>query len=324
MTSPGAVPPGPLPGHPQGPPAEAAPPEGTSQPLLPYAGIEWGRVSRARFYVEESFAYHYPAPISRLEHRLMIAPPRRLGDQRRLRRSLELRPRSLRWQEQQDRFGNLALMLETPRVRRTAVFAQTLLTERFAGGPPLRLSAEQARVHAHATALTTPDAQLAEVAQILRRQARSPQDLAERVSAHVAGHMRYASGVTGVRTSAAEAYALGAGLCQDYAHIALTLCRAAGLPARYVSGHMPGEGSSHAWLEALVPEGSGFRALGLDPTNQRPPHLGYVVVTFGNDYRDVAPTSGLYLGPGPGVLEYRKHAGLVELEFADGERRRAS
>ena len=65
--------------------------------------------------------------------------------------------------------------------------------------------------------------------------------------------LEYEWGITGVGTTASEALAAGRGVCQDYAHIMLAACRAAGIPARYVSGHLGGEGGSHAWVEVLYP-----------------------------------------------------------------------
>ena len=62
----------------------------------------------------------------------------------------------------------------------------------------------------------------------------------------------YAHGVTSVATTAAEALAGGQGVCQDSAHVMIALCRAIGLPARYVSGHLLGEGGTHAWVEVIV------------------------------------------------------------------------
>ncbi len=292
----------------------------TPAPLLAWRGVEWASVRRARFYAHQRFVYTYPSPIRDLSHRLMVTPPPHWADQRLLRRTLRLAPRGLARHDLQDRFGNPVTLIEGARVRREASFEVTLLTERAAGRAALHLNAAQARVHQFPTALTTPDALLLDVAARLRRDARTPADLAQRISDHVSAHMVYAGGVTHVGTTAAEAYRLGAGLCQDYAHIALTLCRAAGLPARYVSGHMPGEGSSHAWLEALLPgPGEHVTALPLDPTNARTPHLGYALVTVGNDFQDVSPTSGVFTGAHPGALSYHKHAGLVELEYEDGE-----
>ena len=63
-------------------------------------------------------------------------------------------------------------------------------------------------------------------------------------------------GVTSVRTTAAQALAGGRGVCQDFAHVMLALCHIVGLPARYVSGHLLGQGGTHAWVEVVVPSGA--------------------------------------------------------------------
>jgi transglutaminase-like putative cysteine protease len=100
----------------------------------------------------------------------------------------------------------------------------------------------------------------------------------------------------------------------------LALCRAAGLSARYVSGHMLAEGGSHAWVEVLLPRDDGrFRAVAFDPTNRCRPNLRYTIVAVGRDYRDVAPTSGSFTAPYNGRLAFAKRAGLTLVEFADGE-----
>ncbi len=65
--------------------------------------------------------------------------------------------------------------------------------------------------------------------------------------------MTYEFGPTSVRTTAAEAWSLGRGVCQDMAHVMIAMCRTQGIPARYVSGHLLGEGASHAWVEARDP-----------------------------------------------------------------------
>src|SRR5437868_3062479 len=65
--------------------------------------------------------------------------------------------------------------------------------------------------------------------------------LVESINDWVYQSMTYQDGVTGVRTTAAEALAIGHGVCQDYAHLMLSVCRACHLPARYVSGHLVGE-----------------------------------------------------------------------------------
>src|SRR2546430_8371806 len=103
--------------------------------------------------------------------------------------------------------------------------------------------------------------------------------------------MRYAAGVTTVQTTAAEALALRRGMCQDYAHVMIAICRAAGLAARYVSGHLLGAGGSHAWVEALLPHRGGDCAQAYDPTNGRPPDMGYTTVAVGRGYGEVSPVS---------------------------------
>src|SRR5438093_11612269 len=105
-------------------------------------------------------------------------------------------------------------------------------------------------------------------------------------------------GSTGVRTTAAEALALGAGVCQDYAHVMLSLCRASGIPSRYVSGHLVGQGGTHAWVEVVLPIGDGTGdaiAHAFDPTHASRGGLGYVTVAVGAGYSGVAPTSGSYV-----------------------------
>ena len=131
--------------------------------------------------------------------------------------------------------------------------------------------------------------------------------------------MRYGHGATHVGTTAAQALATGQGLCQDYAHLMLALCRAAGLRARYVSGHMLAEGGSHAWVEVLLPLKDGFEIIAYDPTNNRRPGLRYVTVAVGRDYRDVAPTSGSYSGSYVGRLTITKRAGLTAVEYEGGQ-----
>ena len=123
--------------------------------------------------------------------------------------------------------------------------------------------------------------------------------------------MTYRSGVTSVTTTAAEALAAGHGVCQDYAHVMLALCRLLELPARYVSGHLLGQGGTHAWVEAIVPRGEGAEAIALDPCNRRRADGGYLTIATGRDYNDVAPSSGSYYGASAGQLTAERRAGIL-------------
>jgi len=108
---------------------------------------------------------------------------------------------------------------------------------------------------------------------------------------------------------------LGRGVCQDYAHILLAVLRLLNVPARYVSGHLVGEGAPHAWVEAFVERrDGGVEVIGFDPTHSRRTRLDYLAVAVGRDYADVSPTSGAYSGPAIGRLAATKRAEILELD----------
>ncbi len=105
---------------------------------------------------------------------------------------------------------------------------------------------------------------------------------------------RYVSGSTNFNTTAEEAFAQGSGVCQDYAHILLALCRRAGMTARYVAGAIPGEGESHAWVEVW----QDGRWKGFDPTHNRAADETYICFALGRDAHDCCLNQGIYLGAG--------------------------
>lgn len=104
--------------------------------------------------------------------------------------------------------------------------------------------------------------------------------------------MHYQPGVTGVSTTAADAFALGQGVCQDYAHIYLSLARLCGLSARYVNGLPQGEGASHAWCEVWL---NGVWT-GIDPTRAQWTDDGYIRFCVGRDFADCPIERGVFLG----------------------------
>lgn len=104
----------------------------------------------------------------------------------------------------------------------------------------------------------------------------------------------YKPGSTTVDTSAEEAFALGCGVCQDYAHILISLLHLAGLTARYVTGFIIGEGKSHAWVEVLY-DGKWY---GIDPTNNKPVDDEYIKIAHGRDAKDCLINRGIMRGGG--------------------------
>ena len=110
--------------------------------------------------------------------------------------------------------------------------------------------------------------------------------------AKVHDHFTYTPGETNVMTTAGEAFAAGKGVCQDYAHALIALCRMAGMPARYVSGLFVGEGASHAWAEIWM-DGLWY---GIDPTHNRLTDETYLKLCTGRDYSDCPIERGVFSG----------------------------
>ena len=156
------------------------------------------------------------------------------------------------------------------------------------------------------TPLTTVTGEISEAA-LAEIAGLSPDSAADVISARVHEHVTYMPGATGVRTNAQEAWDKGQGVCQDMAQLTVALMRAAGLPARYVSGYLhpdpkaePGStsvGQSHAWVEYWA--GSWTP---LDPTSMASVGERHVVVARGRDYADVPPLKGIFHGPAGGDM----------------------
>jgi transglutaminase-like putative cysteine protease len=117
-------------------------------------------------------------------------------------------------------------------------------------------------------------------------------DKAKILCAKVYEHFTYAPGETNVMTTAGEAFVAGKGVCQDYAHVLITLCRMAGMPARYVSGLFVGEGASHAWAEVWM-DGLWY---GIDPTHNCLTDEKYLKLCVGRDYSDCPLERGVFSG----------------------------
>jgi transglutaminase-like putative cysteine protease len=282
------------------------------------AAVDWPAARRVMYLVTQSFRYEYPEPIRDLSHRLVVIPPERFGDQRRLRHEVAVGLDGVRREDSQDRFGNMVVDVFAPRVSSSIEFEIQVAVERRAAQPNRLVDGWLADGYLlQPSRLTTPDERLRRAAHELGDTSSSGLELADRINDWVYQSMTYRWGATGVRTTAAEALAIGAGVCQDYAHVMLAVCHACGLPARYVSGHLVGQGGTHAWVEVVLPANDGTGdaiAWPFDPTHASRGGLGYVTIAVGGDYADVAPTSGTYLSPLRGNLVTRKSVTLTELE----------
>ncbi|MEO8810861.1 MAG: transglutaminase family protein [Rhodanobacter sp.] len=118
-----------------------------------------------------------------------------------------------------------------------------------------------------------------------------------RLSNSVRDHVDYLPYQTDAETTAVAAFAAGAGVCQDHAHVLIAAARSLGFPARYVSGYLcpiaDVAAASHAWAEIFVDE---LGWVGFDAANRQSPDERYVRIACGRDYRDAAPVRGVRLG----------------------------
>jgi transglutaminase-like putative cysteine protease len=290
--------------------------------VIPLEGVavDWSSARRASYQITQSFRYEYTAPIRNLNHRLVVIPPERFGDQRRLRHRVAAGIDGVRFENRHDRFGNVIVDAFAPSVSSAIEFLAEVSVERSSSEPNRLPNGWQLDGYLlEPTRLTAADARIDRAADELGESAPWGLDLADRINDWVYQSMTYKGGVTGVRTTAAEALAQGFGVCQDYAHIMLALCHSAELPARYVSGHLVGQGGTHAWVEVVLPVGDGTGdaiAWAFDPTHASRGGLEYVTIAVGADYSDVAPTSGTYVSRASGRLVSYKRVTLTDLEYA--------
>ncbi len=225
-----------------------------------------------------------------------------------------------------DGFGNSAALLTVARphifveVTTTGV-VETLLADPFAlpTSPPRELTSSEEFDYLRPSRLVDIPDGIRDLAEPHRP--KTPEDTLESVRAMMDGIFRdftYEKDVTTISTTVPELLETRTGVCQDFAHVLLGLCRALEIPARYVSGYIVasrqsqsqtlgtmtqtqgfetgpsrGAGASHAWIEAFTPT-HGWR--GFDPTNNLLASEHHIKMAVGRDYGDVPPTRGAFRG----------------------------
>lgn len=145
-------------------------------------------------------------------------------------------------------------------------------------------------------------------------------ELLEKMSNAIYTHFTYDPSATTVHTTLEETLHLKRGVCQDYAHFMIGICRIFHIPARYVSGyHFIGDPenndldvqhASHAWVEALIPH---VGWIPFDPTNNGLIDWRYVKTSHGRDYNDVAPVKGVYKGTAAQDLTVSVHVEYLKI-----------
>jgi transglutaminase-like putative cysteine protease len=226
--------------------------------------------------------------------------------------SVEVTPRSRMFQYA-DYFGNTVHFFSVPiRHRRLAVVSHSVvqtLPLRPLSAPAIASSALWEYLQ-----FGGPVARHHELASIADLFSGEP-DLLKRLSAlnhYLHERFSYSPQSTSVESTLADMLEGGSGVCQDFAHLMIGVCREMGVPARYVSGYIftnrapsvRGQDASHAWCECFI-LGAGWR--GFDPTNDLLVDERYVEVARGRDYSDVPPTKGVYRGSATETMTVAVH-----------------
>ncbi len=230
--------------------------------------------------------------------------------------SLRLTPRrdagqrSLSWRiiapgrrvEQSDAHGNIAHLLtyEEPH-REVSIIVTGVVDTGAATSPVLPDEGPLAPLaYLAPTPLTRIDARLREFAVASLGGEGPLSSRLERLAADLSVAIRYRRGVTSVSDDASTVLGRGEGVCQDQAHAFIACCRAAGIPARYVSGYFytgdTGDIATHAWADAWLGEGQGW--LSVDLTHNALAGERHCRLAIGRDYLDAAPVRGVRQGGG--------------------------
>jgi transglutaminase-like putative cysteine protease len=124
--------------------------------------------------------------------------------------------------------------------------------------------------------------------------------IVEACSGYIFSQFKYIKGITNIETTVDEILQHRSGVCQDFAHVLLQLLRTMGIPTRYVSGYicpnkngMRGEGATHAWVEAYIPQ---LGWTGIDPTNNVWATSHHVKLAVGRNFNDCSPVKGTFKG----------------------------
>ncbi|MCY4111872.1 MAG: transglutaminase family protein [Chloroflexi bacterium] len=275
----------------------------------------------AAYDIEHVTRYRYSSPVSGCVMSLCLEPRQDAG-QRLLRFDIETDPPAP-MNAEADSFGNTKRVLNVHREHRALAITARATVEQTPAPPlPESLGADAWEEiggwqdsftlwdFTRPSVLTVPSPALSAFTDRLGIEpAEDPLHAVQRLSNLLYRNLDYVPGSTTAVSPVHQILETGRGVCQDYAHAMIAIARSWGVPTRYVSGYLhfddPDGGdalqsASHAWAECLLPE---LGWVGFDATNDRLAGLGHIRLAVGRDYRDVAPTSGIFRGGGESHIE---------------------
>jgi transglutaminase-like putative cysteine protease len=212
-----------------------------------------------------------------------------------------------RLEPHEDAFGNITHVISHDALADLTISAEGLIETHDTGGI-LRGTDERfpPSLFLRSTALTAVNPVMAAVARELSAEAEGDMlGFLHALMTQISEHMTFDEDPTNSGTSAAEAFTLKRGVCQDYAHIFIACARSGGVPSRFVAGHflrsdgLSQQEAGHAWAEAFVPD---LGWIGFDPANCICSTDAHVRVAIGLDYLGAAPVRGTRYGGGSETL----------------------
>ena len=283
-----------------------------------------------KYCIIHNTTYRYSEPASLSQNELFLHP-RTTDTQQVLQSQLAIVPEPQYLNRRTDYFGNIAqvFMVQQPHnelaVTSTSIVETTLsATPATESTAPWETVVQRLAVHDHPVELNayqfvfaSPLVTINSGTMAYARSSFSPGtpvltgavDLMRRIFTE----FTYDKSATSVDTSVNHVLANRKGVCQDFAHFAISCLRALGLAARYVSGYLKttpppgkpkliGADASHAWISLFVPD-TGW--VDLDPTNNLIPGDAHITLAWGRDYGDVTPVKGVVMGGGMHTLSVK-------------------
>jgi len=276
-----------------------------------------------KYRITHNTAYRYSEPASLSQNELFLRP-RETSSQRVMQSRLTIVPEPQYLHQRTDYFGNIAHVFMVQQPHDELAMTTVSLVETFLPATPAaastspwetvtrRLAAPKgpAELAANQFVFVSPLVTVSPEAMAYGRPSFPPGtpllagalDLVRRIFTD----FTYDKSATTVDTAVDQVLVDRKGVCQDFAHVAISCLRSLGLAARYVSGYLEtspppgkprliGADASHAWISLFVPD-AGW--VDLDPTNNRIAGESHITVAWGRDYGDVTPVKGVVMGGG--------------------------
>ena len=292
------------------------------------------------YEIRQTTEYEYAKRVPSARHVLRMLPVNRPGLTI-IHAEVKIRPQPANRREDRDFFGNACISVQLDKLHDNFCTTSTILA-RVEAPPPILLNLTPGWEQASALAFESSDLGPLSPVHFLFASRLVPLEskiaayalesftpdrpilaAAEDFMHRVYADFKYDPEATDVTSTPIEAFEQKSGVCQDFAHVMISGLRALGIPAAYVSGYLrtvpaPGQprlqgaDAMHAWVAVWCGYEAGWRAL--DPTNDTQVGEDHIPLAFGRDYSDVAPVSGILLGPG----EQKLNVGVdvVPTEFA--------